>query len=265
MGRKKEEQEEYTLIEFLYKDLNYIESFYSQIFMGDIKKILKSSSSSQTALNSVKGSAGVVGGEIQSSDENKEDITEEIIPHDNKILKLFEEISPRFCNKICEAKLNGLNKFHGLLEITDYDITKDQFEFIFSTGLLETLFASGDVQMPQSAVNSGLSIAGLIKMMLQFQPSGCDIILTLSNKDKILLPLEKQYLCMKSEDIRRVYGSKLPGEWNIIGVLNSARRTSTENTLDASLYEAQEKVMEALNSKRPDYVLKPIIIYRKLK
>lgn len=267
MGRKTEEQEEYALIEFLYKDLSYIESFYSQIFQGDIKKILKNSSSGQTIAGEVKGTIGVVGGTVKSNDENKEGITEEIAPHDSKIMKLFEEIKPRFCNKTSEAKLNGINKFHGLLEITDYDIIKEQFDFIFSSSFFEkALSASMDtVNIPQGLANMGLSFSELIKMVLKFQPSGCDIVLTLSNKEKILLPLEKQYLSMKSEDINRVYGSKLSGEWNVIGVLNSARRTASESPMSSALFSIQESVYGALNNALPGYVLKPVVIYRKLK
>ena len=265
MGRKKEEQEEYALIEFLYKDMNYIESFYSQVFQGDIKKILKNSSNGQIVASEVKGTVGVIGGTVKSNDENKEGITEEIAPHDSKIMKLFEEVHPRFCNKTNEAKLNGLNKFHGLIEITDYDITKEQFDYILSTNLIDSFIDLTAIDIPETFTNSNLSIFSLIKTVLQFQPSGCDAILTLSNKEKILIPIEKQYLTMKSEDINRVYGSKMSGEWNVIGILNSARRTSTDDTLNEALFTMQNAIYEALNTTKPSYVLKPIIIYRKLK
>lgn len=265
MGSKKRQEEQNELIEFLYKDMDYIESFYSQIFQGNLSKVSKNSVSKESNNTQLKGSVGIAGGEIRSNSENEEQILEEINPHDSKILKLFEELDIKSCNKMQESILYGINIFNGTLEITDYDILKEQFDFMDTSGLLEMAFKFSDVKIPDAGGFDNSQLINLINMVVKFQPNGCDFILKLPNKEHMIVPLKKEYLTMKSTDIYRIYGSNIPGTWSVMGVLNTSTKTKSENELSDMLMGVQSEIKEIFKAKTPSHILKPIAIYRKLK
>ncbi len=95
--------------------------------------------------------------------------------------------------------------------------------------------------------------------------SGCDMVLTLRNKEKLLVPLEREFLTMNSYDIHRVFGERLPGEWIVVGVLNCVNKLNQGNALSAMLQQLEGVIKTAFEEGTYEYVLKPIAIYRRLK
>lgn len=270
MGSKKDkEEQEIELVEFLYKDMNYIDSFYSQIFQGNLQKISKNSASKDAVVNQLSGSVGFVSGEVNSNSENTEGIVEEILPHDSKVIKLFDELTINPCNTTKESKIKGLNRFHGVIEILDNEYTKEQFEILEQTGLLDAALKLNEVvnndKNVATIVNQGLSLSSLVCAMVKMQTNGCDIILTLNNKEQILIPIDRKFLTMRVEDILRVYGNFMPGEWNVVGIYDNVRIHSSSNTIDSAIKEVQVQMDGAFGLQKPKSVLKPIAIYRKLK
>lgn len=270
MGKKNGKKEnKYQLIEFLYKDKNYIDSLYAQIFQGDLQKVSKNSQSKELTTNQLSGGIGLISGQVDSSSENAEEIQMEIHPHDSKILKLFEELEVNNCNVISESILNGLNKFHGRIEITDYDITKSQFDIMNRSGFMDMALgmaneSNDDEDIFSIASEYNISKATFINEIIQLQPSGCDMVLTLSNKDIVLVPIIKEFLTMNVVDILRVYGHNIPGEWKIIGIFNSMGKSEYSNKIFSSITTFQKEITKSFST-QPSYVLKPIIIYRVLK
>ena len=271
MGSKKDEKEqENELVEFLYKDNNYIDSFYSQIFQGDLQKISKNSTSKESTVNQLALGVGFASGKLDANKENAEGFIEEILPHDSKIMKLFEELIIKSCNTTKESKVNSLNRFHGFIEILDNECTKKQFDVLESTGLLEIALGlsnamEGDDGTISTIIGNGFSLASLVTAMIKMQSNGCDIILTLNNNEKILVPIDRNFLTMKVSDILRVYGNCIPGEWIVVGIYDCTRKQVSSNTIDSAMKEVQVQMDNAFSLQRPTSVLKPIAIYRKLK
>lgn len=270
MGSKKnKEEQEFQLVDFLYKDMNYIDSFYSQIFQGNLQKISKNSSSKDAIMGQFTGSLGIISSKLDSNSENVEGIIEEILPHDSKIVMLFDELTINSCNTTREAKIKGLNRFHGSIEIMDNEYTKRQFDIMNQTGLLEVALGSVEEfetdETISGIVGGGMSRSQLVNALIKMQSSGCDIILTLSNKERILIPIDRKFLTMMVEDILRVYGSIIPGEWNVIGIYDNVRTQKNDGTIGSAIKEFQSDMDKSLGLERPKSVLKPIAIYRKLK
>lgn len=267
-NQKKKEESGCDLIEFLYKDKNYIDSFYSQIFQGDIQKVTKNSTEKQMLTNKLEGGIPtVVKGALQSNEENSEGISQEINPHDSKILKLFSEIEVKMCENIGQSKTNGLNKFHGILNIVDYDIMKERFANLSTSGLLAIGLNQPNIKNDalDKIEQLGMPIENLMNAMLKMYQSGCDMVLTLRNKEKLLVPLEREFLTMNSYDIHRVFGERLPGEWIVVGVLNCVNKLNQGNALSAMLQQLEGVIKTAFEEGTYEYVLKPIAIYRRLK
>ena len=120
------------------------------------------------------------------------------------------------------------------------------------------------VDLGQQVRDLGFTLDDLFGAFTDFQPSGCDIVLTLLNKQKILVPLKVEHLMMNPEDIYRAYGTTLPGHWIIVGIFSKLRRP-IENNLINQLFELENGMKQATGIQRIADIIKPILIYRKIR
>lgn len=255
MGRK----EDYKgIIDFLYKDFSRIDSFYAQINRGFIQQVVKSSGLTKSHDARIKGSVIVAEGSIDSSREASHSIEQQIDPHDQRIIELLESLNLKV-NPLSELKDGQLVLIKGQLAIRNYNTISHAIPELFA--ILQHELNSNKKELRETRK----MVEGLLKLV----PVGIEMELTIDSTNSVLGILNENYMSIKPDDLLRLYGNNIPGEWFVIGTIDTtsapkAHLTPKSNDIRQAIDEYAEAIRSLYSSTQNTRIIVPILIFREL-
>ncbi|MBR9648690.1 DUF6414 family protein [Clostridium tyrobutyricum] len=265
MGKQEqyENGEEITLIDFLYKDTNLINSFYSQIFGGDLTAVSRSEISADESSNNMGGSIKIVSGSVSSKHSDGQNITRNINPYDYKVLELLEQFNLTI-HSLSDAHEGSIIATKGKLTYRNYNIIDQIFPFIEKNKLVPEFNAPIDPNARGKNRNNtlGKAMQDIIKMI----PYGLEFSVETTTDETATCIINKEHLTISPDDLLRSYGNIIPSIWTVIGILD-VTKLNTENNMTEefkSIIDATNSVFASMVLKDNTNVIRPIAIYRKL-
>lgn len=262
MGRKTEEKEKFSLMEFLYKDTDTLESLYSQVFGGDLESITKTSGLEEAATMEGGLNIGVAKTGANSTDKVIEGMDKKIVPKDSKIIELFSELNLKPYDKSLNNLNNGkLVKLEANISFKNLNSLKNILPLMSELGFI-----------PFNELGLGEMNEVSKKLFLDFisnsLPGGLDFELKTSRFETVTCSIKDNYLSKNINEISKNYTSKYLGRWTVIGIFDNIKPITYENSdkeqdLIESLEDLENTLSSALYPKSNNYfVLKPVVIYR---
>lgn len=256
-------REETSLIDFLYKDVNLINSFYSQLFGGDLANIQKSEISVDESTTTIGGSAaGFAKADVSSKHSNNQNIIQSINPYDYKVIELIQEFN---LQKTCleDVKNGSIIATEGNITYRNFDIITKILPFISKTDLVP------DFKKPVYPNAKGklknLTAGSMIQEMIKLLPYGLEFELITTNGENATCILKQEYLTISPDDLFRSYGTAIPSNWTVVGIVDiSEKRTKSSNDEFRSMIDFTSKAVEDMVLKSGTLIIRPIAIYRKL-
>lgn len=250
MEQSKTQKERYALTDFLYKDAELLNSFYAQIFGGNLTGISKCTSENGEQTTTLKSSIPVVNVSNEGKKSKTNSLNENLDPHDTKILDIFDKLNIKeYEGEISECSNGQILLIKGHVKFRDFSAIHSLIPIIDS-------FMSGTAQAQEIQ---------MMKPLFSVFPTGIEVVLS-SPSTEFLIPIKESGLTMSSDDIIRTYGNDLTGKWNVIGILDQIRNINIQNPnqdirgiSDTLSYEFRK-----ITNSNFKYSLKPIVIYRNL-
>lgn len=251
------------IVDFLYRDLSKIDSFYAQIFQGNLIAVSKLQEETTGGQWSLSGGIPVIKGSKTGQKGNKESVAEQIEPHDAKTMLLLEELAiPVFEDSLTNTETGQIVLLQGEIALRNYQTIKSAIPHLLEAGLLKT----------KSEFKKQKQI---FTKLLNLLPGGLEIEILTSNKELATGPINPNYLTINPDDLLRLYGNFIPGIWFVLGIINhrSSRQVDTEqdNTAEfqspADFRKALDQFASAiatLYSSGTTYTISPILIFREL-
>lgn len=266
-----------ALIDFLYRDTSIIDSLYAQLYSGNIKQVQSEMSSTVETKHTIDGSLPFVKVARGDHDITLEKTTSQIDPHDSKIVELFDTIGISVNTKPLEDCVNGeIILLSGNIQLRNIDIIKSCLPILSSLGILsgteksfnESLGSTG-IKNISSALNTR-SFANTLEKMFDLLNFPLHIEIQSSSSEIAMCPLDEQYLSISSKNLLSIYGSSIPGQWSVIGVLSHVepvrpyKITNPNNMRQVADY-IQNELRKFVNDGAPKFIIKPIVIYQELR
>lgn len=263
MGKQESEnREKITLIDFLYKDTNLINSFYSQIFGGDLMNLSKSEVCTDESGNSIEGNGGFIKGDASSKHSNSENLTKNINPYDYKVIELLETFN---LNKtsLAEAKTGSIIAIDGKLIYRNFDIIAQAIPFISKSNLVDEFNAP--LSSNARGKNKKMTLGSMVQDMMKLIPYGLEFGVDTDTKETATCILKQEHLTISPDDLFRAYGNNIPNLWTIIGILDVTEFSkSSSKSQFKKMIDSTSSVFSAMVLEENSNVIRPIAIYRKL-
>ncbi|EPY2277911.1 hypothetical protein ACXAT3_002663 [Clostridium sporogenes] len=267
MGNEKIKHEQNYVIDFLYKDMSLINSFYSQYFNGTLSNIVKKEMAcDETGQEGSVGLKGLFGGKISSNESINKAIESNINPLDALIIELISVLNLNtFEDNLCEIRESGIYKIEGNIMFRDYSIINDLVPIISETNLVP------EFNKPLNPNSKGKerrnTIGNMIEKLISVMPFGLEFEVVTKNKEHLTAIIKEEFLTIKSSDLIRMYGLTLPDDWTIIGILDKASSNQLESNskFKTSIDAVIQVYNELIDESSYGYTIRPIVIYRKVK
>ena len=247
MGKQESEnREKITLIDFLYKDTNLINSFYSQIFGGDLMNLSKSEVCTDESGNSIEGNGGFIKGDASSKHSNSENLTINL----NK-------------TSLAEAKTGSIIAIDGKLIYRNFDIIAQAIPFISKSNLVDEFNAP--LSPNARGKNKKMTLGSMVQDMMKLIPYGLEFGVDTDTKETATCILKQEHLTISPDDLFRAYGNNIPNLWTIIGILDVTEFSkSSSKSQFKKMIDSTSSVFSAMVLEENSNVIRPIAIYRKL-
>lgn len=250
--------EQVSLIDILYKDTYRIDSYVSQIMRGILKRRKIKETSTQTNTEKVSGSLAIFTGDYTK---DSQDMTTEefnFIPHDHNVIDLLDRLN-----------LSPLEYFNGE-EIAGHlvwlkcRLTVRDFKTF--TEFIPIMAENAEIFNVKG--NEIQNLQKIFKAVAKIIPLNIEVECFLQDNSVVRGILNEKYLLTAYQDIIAMYGAKLPGRWNIVGILDSLNfeqvPSKKSNSFRLSM-DAFSKVAETFYREgNPRYSITPILIFRGL-
>lgn len=266
MGTHRNEElatrEEIALIDFLYKDMDLINSFYSQIFGGDLSSLSRAEISVDETSNNSE--CGLPVAKISNSSKmgTSKELVENINPHDYKVIKLLESFNLT-AKELGDCDAGSIVAVKGTLLFRNYESISSILPFISDFNLVPEFNKpiSPNAKGKERNLTTGKLVAQVLKMM----PYGLEIEVTTQDNEMATCIISDNALTIPSNDLLRTYGTNLPGEWTIIGILDTHANGSkvSKNSFKSSI-DAATEAFAAMALDKSSSIIRPIAIYRHL-
>jgi len=227
------------------------------LFNGVIRRKRLQDVASDNSARTIKGSVTIFGADI--SDQSLSSKLEEynIAPHDRNVIVLLDvlNLSPvTILNDIpAEGKLIWLQ---GQLVVRDFKRISD---FVPAVAQNHKIFG-----IEKSEVNT---IKRMFDAVAKIIPLNIEIECVMNDGETVRGTLKEDYLTTAYQDILAIYGTRLPGKWNVVGILDKVK-TSTPQFAGHSFrgsVDSLSMVADALYKEgNPRYSLMPLLIFREL-
>lgn len=261
MGKENETQsgfsETTSLIDFLYVDEARVDSLISQLRNGTLRSVTKTVGTSEGS--SVSGKAGMpplLGGQYLHKTETDESAAENYDPYHNKIIQLLQDLALPVKEAVEGGYTGRLVNLKGKVKIRDIKSIKSLIPIMMKNR--KTFGITGDIAP---------TLKGMGDLIQAFEDS-IDLTVELTNQIKISGSLKEQGLSIRQSDLARTYGVELPGDWYVMGILDSNTLSSKTNTQKMgqsieTLIEQYTDAVQMLYAQAP-YSIIPILIFREI-
>lgn len=249
-------EERKTLKRFFYKDISLFSSFYSQVFYGDLLEVKKSSSEGVDKTSNLGTDVKFVQGKKETSKFNQENLSRTIDPGDMKALELLESLDLKPKNYISNKVNSDLMLMNGPIKIRNFKAMKSMMGSIFDA-------FDNDVNMSTQDQN-GVDLLGNMMNKIQM---GIEFEMIFNNHGNAIGVLKEEFMDIDANDLMRIYGSKLPGEWFILGIVDKINSQKKNQNNNNDFRTATENYMNEIkdglfNNKEIDFSIIPILIYK---
>lgn len=246
------------LIDFLYKDLARIDSFYAQLFNGTLRDVTLSSN--ETAATATSGAVNIhfAKGSRSSTESHTNTIQKRIDPQDNKILDILRLLSLNDKHQQ-EIRPGHLCLLSGSIAIRDYKAIQNAMPIFFNSNEFVQLMSINKQELKKQK--------SLLESLLKLIPMGMELELNTSDNKTFLGMIKPEFLVDNADDLLRTYGTVMPGEWWVLGIADKKAGphgifspTKIRQTID-SLAVAIRSMYDASDA---EYTVLPIVIFRKI-
>lgn len=269
MGNEEHTPEKASIVEFIYKDASLIDSFYAQIFEGNLSRITKSSTSSESSKGSIRGGIKILEGETGSEQTDTDNQTSDIDPHDAKIADLIHEIiHDDWTNSFENGNLVQLS---GKIRFVDKSVINKNIDAMNEIGALDSLYSvKTDLKKRYKKGNTvDVSMEKLIEVLIKLIPEESYCFINYSDMS-IKCPLKPEYMQTKASSLIESFGTNLPDDFVIIGIYNKILRKSIQDIeAIASSKNFSESILAFQDAPSAvdyflsfDHLVKPLVIYR---
>jgi hypothetical protein len=267
MGREEIDRKKITIVDFLYKDMNLINSFYSQMFQGSISSITKTEISATTSVNEGNLNLGVAGGKLSSDQSESQSIASNINPLDSIVLDLIEALNVHtFDGKLAEHNDNSLVSIKGNLIFRDYKIISDILPMITNSNLVPE-FSQPVNPNAKSKTEKAFTLGKLMQNIINIIPHGLEFEIVTEDRENIIAIIEEEFLTIKPNDLIRAYGDVIPNQWTIIGIIDRTNKTEikSKSQFKNGVDEVTKAFYQAMGNNENGFIIRPVVIYRKIK
>lgn len=262
MGEKKQTRSEFsksTLIDFLYIDKGRVDSLISQLRSGTLRSVTKTIGTSGVSSFSANGGlpqiAGATYGKAQKDVANA---AEKYDPYHSQIIDLLNDLSTPPLTKLPDESIGQLVILRGDVTIRDMRSIKMITPTILKNQKL--------LKLPTDKTSRDLFhfMDDLIQQMddaiqISIQCGGMSISGTLLESG----------LSIRPSDLNRTYGTRMPGNWYVLGILDSAEIRDSEE-VDSTIPNSFEDIIDVYTDaikkvySAAQYAIIPVLIYREI-
>lgn len=295
-------QEEQAIIDIFYKDTYRLESIISQIDNGALQTVVTTMDSKQGSSSHIAGSIGVpsvLGSNAKNvtSESEEQHIQKTKKSLDDAIIDLLSKlgIAPQRNNfsKTCA----NLNIVTGNIALNNYNVISkiipilQNGNILFDSEISEKTIIKKHIDLlkgltsktkeqkkmiteleaeyykQQMKVMKDEMLYDNIQAFMPFLPKGLGFTIKTSDETIFGGSLKTEYLIDTEEDILMNYGSTLPGEWNILGIIDfkdKANDTTDSSDIMNNLSSSMQLSLDKIFPQNKDATIIPLLIYREL-
>lgn len=251
-----------ALVDFLYRDSSRIDSLFSQLFQGSLKEVAATSACANKQTNGVEGSIpGVVKGGFSGEETITETIAKKIDPYDQNILDLLSnfDLMTENSQALRNDDIGKVALLNGQIKIRDYKSLKNSMPVVFQVAPMLGYFGQTKKEFEK--------LSKLIQGMIDIIPLGLELEFTTSQQEVLIGNLKTDCFSDSPQDLMRIYGNNMPGEWKILGVvdaLNTNNQGDNGASVRASLDGFANMIKGIYSTDNIKFSISPIVIFREL-
>jgi hypothetical protein len=243
-----------SLIDFLYVDKERVDSLVSQLYHGALRSVTKTTSIAQKTQKSVKGEIPVLKGRYSNENKDTSEAAEQYDPYHSQLIQLLNDLSLPIIDALPYHCIGNLMLIRAPIQISDLHSLKRIF-----TNVEKTPSVLGPTNIKETKANIKM-VNGLLSML--DDSIGLSLIF---DNHLIKGTLREGGLSIKQSDLNRTYGISLPGEWYILGIVDSNCHTQLPSNSPAieTIIDTMSNAVNAVYSSS-QYSIIPILIYREI-
>lgn len=264
MGNEELTGSENSVVDFLYKDMRLINSFYSQYFKGRVNSIVKKEIAADTSSKEVKaGFANLLGAKCSSNQTINEAIESYIDPLDAMVLELIEVLNIDIVNDLKTVKTGSIVALKGQLMFRNYNVINGLLPIISETKIIPEF--NQPVIPEAKGKDKKFTFGKFVEKIVSVMPFGLEFEIV-SNEEHIAAIVKDEYLTVKPDDLIRTYGLTFPDDWTIIGIIDKApsMQLSSNSQFKSGIDAITQYYYETMNENSSGYIIRPIVVYRKI-
>lgn len=268
MGQVQEMGKECRLIDFLYVDQHRVDSFLSQLGKGTLRSFTSTNEASEYT-------DGLIGADVKLAQvsrtkhtENKYSGQKVYDPYHSQLLELINALGLECLTSMPGTCHGRLVMLKGSIGIRDNRYIKSLFpKLINNDEFLKAItgsFSAGNSSRTQKNAErqQARSLMKIVGDMVSTMNDTVSLSVTALNC-KISGVIREGCLTSRLDELTTVYGSEIPGEWFICGILDTASEINEEVTGN-DFYIAMDHVIRSFDESvmKTRYKIIPILIYR---
>lgn len=264
MGNQTAHPEKRPIIDFLYRDFSKINSFYAQIFQGNLISVTKFQENTKTGSYQLTGGlSSLIQGATSRQEHTQQSIAEQFEPHDAKALSLLRELAINvYEGSLKDTQTGQIVLLKGQLTIRNYQTIKSALPHLLEAGFLNDNI---NVNQGNKAKKQYRREIHAFSKLLGLIPGGFELEICTLNNELAIGPINPDYLTVNPDDLLRLYGNFIPGEWFVMGIISHAPNIhiSSFNDFRKSLDFFAMAISELYSAETP-YTIFPILVFREL-
>ena len=240
------------IIDFLYIDKERADSFISQLRSGTLRSVTKNIGTSEDFSISAKGSMAVASGSMDRKTQSSTSAAEQYDPYHSQLIQLLEDLEITPLAAIPEQCEGHLVLLQSHVKIRDLATIKTIFPLMMKNEKLFGQNMDKSAKVAMRAINDLLqALSDSITISVQFD--GINITGT----------LKESGLTISQTDLMKTYGANIPGEWYVLGIMDSTSAAIPQNSVSTfeDAIDLCSMAMSSLYSSSP-YKIIPILIFR---
>lgn len=270
MGKEKSAKDGFScakteLIDFLYIDIDRIDSYISQIRQGRIRAVTTSDAVSRVSGGEGAADIKVMKGTVFIGNESNQG---QVLQYDlgyRPIIELLSDLNLPVSSWAAELTSGRLSLLKASVRIRDIATVKSVMPAVIESGVVESSVPSKQ----RKELRSNLK---MLQMFLTSIPEclGC----TVQIKDAVLDGfLQPEYLTIKQADLSKNFGVALPGAWHVLGIVDDVEKDGVGGTIDSTNDKSDfslEPVIDSITGAykglydNHQYKITPILIFRQV-
>ncbi|MBE3584974.1 MAG: hypothetical protein IMW94_02140 [Thermoanaerobacter sp.] len=247
------------LKDFLYKDIARLDSFYAQLFQGNLIGVQKSSSLITTRRYGLGASLPTIAKADHTGEKGTtESISWQINPEDQKIIDILTILDVPLYQQPLEQAQNGqLILIEGYITLRNFQTIKNALPPLLDHIPFEKAQNKKNLKKEKDMVIKSFKII----------PMGLEIEVFTSHKESLIGTIKPGYLCENPDDLLRLYGNYLPGKWQVFGIFsrhNDFEASPSPSEMRKSIDEFGMLIKELFSPPEQIYSITPILIFREV-